>query len=66
MMEKVRERVKRISASVALGIGLLTLGVCLIVVSLFFHVSIFALVLTWILFSSAGAGGWLIGRGTRG
>ena len=65
MIERVRAKIRRISASVAWGISLLVLGVVLIGVSLFFHISIFAMVLTWVLFFVAGIGGWLIGRGNR-
>jgi len=65
MIEKVKAKVEGISKSVAWGIGLLALGLGLIVVSLVFHISIFAMVLTWGLFFSAGIGGWLIGRGTK-
>jgi hypothetical protein len=64
-MERVKVRVKGIPATVAWGIGLLTLGLCLIGVSLFSHFSIFAIVGTWVLFFSSGIGGWLLGRGTK-
>ena len=65
MIKQVAVRVRAIPTAVAWGIGLLTLGVCLIGVSLLFHVSIFALVGTWVLFFSSGIGGWLLGRSTK-
>ena len=65
MIKQVAVRVKAIPTAVAWGIGLLTLGVCLIGVSLFSHFSIFAMVGTWMLFFSSGVGGWLLGRGTK-
>lgn len=65
MIEKVKERVRGISASVALGVSLLAVGLGLIVVSLAFHMSLFAMVLTWVLYFSAGIGGWLIGLGSK-
>ncbi len=65
MIEKVKAKVRGIPASVAWGLGLIVVGLCLIGVSLLFHVSIFGMVLTWVLLFSASIGGWLIGRGTR-
>jgi len=65
MIEKVQERVKQIPASVVCGAGLITVGLALVIISLAFHYSLFAIIGTSVMFFSTGIGGWLIGRGTQ-
>ncbi len=65
VITRARNRVKEIEVSIAWGTGLIAIGLALIVVSLRFHYSLFAMVLTWVMFFSTGIGGWLLGRGTK-
>lgn len=65
MIEKVRKRAGEIPASLVWGSGLITTGLAIVGISSFFHYSLFATILTWVMFFSTGIGGWLLGRGTK-
>lgn len=62
---KVKAKVEEISSSLILGIGLLILALCILGISLMFHKSLFAIVLTWVMFFSSAIGGWIIGQSQR-
>lgn len=47
------------------GGWLLAIGFVLVGASMFFHYSLFANILTWVMFFTTGIGGWLLGRGTK-
>ena len=65
MLQRAKAKVREVPASIAWGTGLLLLSLGLIGVSLLFHWSPLAIVLTWVMFFSTGIGGWLIGRGVK-
>ena len=65
MIERAREMVKEIPASTAWGLGLITIGFVLVSASMLFHYSLFAMILTGVMFFSTGIGGWLLGRESK-